>query len=657
MEAPAVLSPSVPSTEPATDDDGAGDRRALTHASLMCAGAVVVALLSCAVSLLVAGGAPARGLPVGLADSGPVVGWGLRLVRPLALVAGVLTVGSLMVAAGLGPDDPALRCRCLRLTRRTAAVWSAAGVIGYVLAVCDSLGVPVTGVSLAQLQPWTAETAALAHLVLALGAAAVAVGTLTTSSPAGARLLLAVALGASLAVAAAGHATGAEDGGSSLSGLLVHVVAALVWTGGLAGLLLHLRADRAALATAVPRLSVLALGAYLALAASGLVALGGTLPFPGPGWTAAWTSGYAAVVALKVALLVLLGAVGLRHRRRTIPRVLAGEPRAFVRLAAAELLLMAAAAGLATALARTPVPPSTTSDHAGQPEVEELTVVALATAWRPNAVVLVVVVLAVAAYVTAARASYDAEGRAWPRRRTACFVSGAVVVVPTLCSGVAAYAPVLLSVHVAQLLLMLLVVPSLLLLGRPVELARASRGSVPTPPTVRDLLSAPATGAVATFALLTAVYRTPLVELTLRSPWWHLLVLALAAVCGTALLGPVLVADEQGVDRCGERAAWLATVAVALGVLALQLTTGDRLLAAAWFSELRLGWSEPLADQRLAGGVLALAAVSVAVLAGAVLARIVPGAQSVGSRASSPPSRGQSVSSTRPSRSSASTGP
>ena len=595
-------------------------------------------------------------MPAGLADPGPAVGWGLRLVRPLALVAGVLSIGSLLVAAGLGAEDPQLRCRCLRLARRTAAVWSVTGVAGFVLSVCDSLGVPMTAVSLAQLQPWTAATPASAHLVLALGAGAVAVGTLPARSSAGARVLLAVALGASLVVPAAGHATGVDDGGASLSGLLVHVVAALVWTGGLAGLLLHLRADRAALAIAVPRFSVLALGAYVALAISGMIALAGTLPLSGPGWAAAWVSGYAGVVAAKAALLVLLGVVGLRHRRQTIPRVLAGESRAFLRLAAAELLLMAAAAGLATALARTPVPPLTTSAHGGEGVVDELSVVALATSWRPNAVVLVVGALAVAAYVAATRRSFEGTGRSWRRGRTACFVSGAVVAVLALCSGVATFAPVLLSVYVTQLLLMLLVVPSLLLLGRPAELARSSRG-LSLPPAVRDLLSAPATGAVVTFVLLTAVYRTPLVELTLRSPWWHLLVLTLTAMCGVALLLPVLAADQQGADRRGERAGWLATVAAGLGVLALQLGTGDRLLAAEWFAELRLGWSEPVADQRLAGAVFALAAVIVAVLAVAVVARRVPGAQSSPSHSLSPPASGQSVTSTRPLRSSASNGP
>lgn len=659
MEAPAVVTPPLPATAPAASD-ATVDRRSAVPARVpalaMGAAAATVALLTCAAALLVAGGAPPTGLPDGLADPGPTVGWGLRLIRPLALVAAVVTVGSLMVAAGLGPPDRELLQRCLRLTRRTAALWSAAGVTGFVLTVCDALGVPVSAVSPSQLLPWSTDTAAVSHLALALGAAAVAMGTFATRTSSGARVLLVVALGASLTVPAAGHVAGLDDGGSSLSGLLVHVVAALVWTGGLAGLVLHLRNDRAALAIAVPRFSALALAAYLALATSGLIAVAGMLPFSGPEWVAAWSSGYAGVVAGKVALLVLLGAVGLRHRQRTLPRVLAGEPRSFLRLAAGELLLMAVAAGLATALARTPVPAQATPDHRGQSDVEELSVVTLATAWQPNAVVLVVVAVAVAAYVVAARASYDGEGRPWPRRRTVCFVSGAVLAVLTLCSSVATYAPVLLSVHVVQLLLMLLVVPALLLLGRPALLVRASRRLFSSR-FGRDLLSAPATGAVATFVLLTVLYRTPLVELTLRSPWWHLLVLTVAAACGAALLRPLLAADERGAGRRGERAGWLATVAATFGILALQLGTGDKLLAAAWFSELRLGWAEPVSDQRLAGGVFALAAVALAVLAAVVVARTAPKPQSSRSRVVSPPSRGQSVTSTRPSRSSAPNGP
>ncbi len=58
-----------------------------------------------------------------------------------------------------------------------------------------------------------------------------------------------------------------------------------------------------------------------------------------------------------VAALVVLGWAGWAHRRRTIRAVAAGRPRAFLALAAAELVLMAGAAGLAVGLSATPPPP------------------------------------------------------------------------------------------------------------------------------------------------------------------------------------------------------------------------------------------------------------------------------------------------------------
>ncbi len=58
-----------------------------------------------------------------------------------------------------------------------------------------------------------------------------------------------------------------------------------------------------------------------------------------------------------------------------------------------------------------------------------------------------------------------------------------------------------------------------------------------------------------------------------------------------------------------------------LGLLAYQLTYGDQLLAAAWFLELRWGWVDPVADQRLAGGLTAVAALGLVALAVALVGR------------------------------------
>lgn len=581
------------------------------------AAATGVAVASCVATLLLAGGAPPD-LPVGMTDPGPVVGWGLRCVRLAGLLAGVLTIGSLLVSAGLSTRLESGR-RALPAARRAATAWVATGVVGYVLSVCDIAGLPLRGVSSTTLLAGLTATAPAAQLIAAALAAVVAVASSGTGSPSQARALLVVGISAALPVPVVGHVAAAEDGGVSVSGLVVHVAAALVWTGGLAGLFLHLRTDRQALAVAVPRYSALALGAYLALTGSGLVAASAALPFTGEGWEVAWSSGYAGVVAAKVAVLIVLGALGMSHRRRSVPRILAGEPRSFIRLAAVELVVMSIAAGLATGLSHTPLPPRGGSDHAGTGRVDGLSFLTVLGTWRPNAVVLLALGLALAAYLHARR-RLAATGQHWPRVRTGCFVASVILAALALCSSVVAYASLLLSLHLAQLLVMLLVVPPLLLLGRPLALSRAAYG-VDLPGVILRLLASPATGAVASCLLLTVVYRTPLTVWSLQSPWWHLLVLAGAVACGVALMWPVLGEADQAAARRGQWAAWLSAVVACLAVLGVQLRTSDQMLAAAWFLELRLGWADPVTDQRLAGTLTVLSAGAMAVLGAAMLWR------------------------------------
>ena len=62
-------------------------------------------------------------------------------------------------------------------------------------------------------------------------------------------------------------------------------------------------------------------------------------------------------------------------------------------------------------------------------------------------------------------------GGRWPLRRTASFLGGIGCVVLALQSGIDAYDDRLLSVHMVQHMLLLLVAPPLLLGGRPLILA------------------------------------------------------------------------------------------------------------------------------------------------------------------------------------------
>jgi putative copper resistance protein D len=64
---------------------------------------------------------------------------------------------------------------------------------------------------------------------------------------------------------------------------------------------------------------------------------------------------YGRIVLGKLVALLVLGALGRAHRTQTLESLVRGHRGAFVRLATAEVVIMAATIGLAVALSRTPV--------------------------------------------------------------------------------------------------------------------------------------------------------------------------------------------------------------------------------------------------------------------------------------------------------------
>lgn len=133
--------------------------------------------------------------------------------------------------------------------------------------------------------------------------------------------------------------------------MVLHVLAALVWSGALAALLLT-RLSSGDLVPAVRRYSRMAPVLVLVVSGSGLLTATGELDDPEQ-W---WGTAYGRVVLLKVAALMALVALGWWHRRRTLPALDAGRPGAFRRIAALEILVFAATFGLAVGLSRTPAP-------------------------------------------------------------------------------------------------------------------------------------------------------------------------------------------------------------------------------------------------------------------------------------------------------------
>ncbi len=99
-----------------------------------------------------------------------------------------------------------------------------------------------------------------------------------------------------------------------------------------------------------------------------------------------------------------------------------------------------------------------------------LTISTALTTWQFAPLVSAIGVLLAAAYLTAVRAVTRRPARRWPAGRTAAFLAGLAVVEVATQSSIGAYDDVLFSDHMVQHLLLIMVAPPLLIVGRPVTL-------------------------------------------------------------------------------------------------------------------------------------------------------------------------------------------
>lgn len=135
--------------------------------------------------------------------------------------------------------------------------------------------------------------------------------------------------------------------------LILHLVAAGLWAGGLAALVLHAVRGGGHLDVATRRFSALATVAFVVMAASGKINALVRVPLreflSGP---------YGLVVLAKVVALGVVGWLGWRQRTVAITALAADASNrgTFIRLAVIESAVLTATIGLGVALGRTPPP-------------------------------------------------------------------------------------------------------------------------------------------------------------------------------------------------------------------------------------------------------------------------------------------------------------
>ena len=609
----------------ATTERGTARPRGAWAAGWLIGGGLLLAGVVTAVVLKAAGAVATDVLPA-LGDPGPVTPWALPLATLADRLAAVATVGLLVAAAfftpGLVTGDRrtdgrtvgADGYRWLRAAAWAGLVWLVAAAAELVFTLSDLLGVPPMGaVAAVPAWAWPLESTRALLLVMA-GAAGITVAARLVLSTTGAAWLAGIAVAATLPPAFAGHSNAAGNHMLAVDSLLWHIAGSALWAGGLLALFL----SRKALPRAVRRYSLLAGWCFVIVAASGVVNALARIDLADLLGTA-----YGRVVLAKAAALVALGGFGFWQRRRGLTALDRGRTGAFRRLAASELLVFAGTFGLAVALSRTPAPATETSSRAQAllgyaPPAGPLTPRGVFADWLPDPFFLGVAAIAVFAYA-AGFLRLRRNGTGWSPLRLASWCAGWVVVAFATSSGLAAYAPLMFTVHMAQHLALMTLAPVLLVLGAPVTLALRTlrRSDEPGMRGPRDWLrlalhsqlarfvAHPVVALIVLITSLFGMYFTGLYELALRSHPVHLWMLLHLLLAGYLFYWTVV-----GVDPTPHRVAPPIRLLVLFAGMAFHAFFGVALMlsgvpmAADWYAALGLSWlPDPLADQKAAGGI------------------------------------------------------
>ncbi|MCW3067498.1 MAG: Cytochrome c oxidase caa3-type, assembly factor CtaG-related protein [Solirubrobacterales bacterium] len=199
----------------------------------------------------------------------------------------------------------------------------------------------------------------------------------------------------------------------------------------------------------------------------------------------------------------------------------------------------------------------------------------------------------------------------WSPWRTVSFVSGIGVVLLALQSGIATYDERLLSAHMVQHMLLLLVAPLLLLQGRPVILAlsalapRHRAALMRLLARARPLMSPLICLAVFSVALI-ATHVPPLYQATLSNPPLHVAEHALFLAAGLMFWWPLLDGDPAPAHRLGgmSRFVYLLAAMPAMALVGAYLNRAATLAYPDYAAPAKALGISAVTDQQQAGAIM-----------------------------------------------------
>ncbi|MGV9817611.1 cytochrome c oxidase assembly protein [Nocardia xishanensis] len=587
--------------------------------------------LAAVVAALVVGLSAAQALSLlGIPDPGPLTTYGLPATRALADLAAALTVGSLLFAAFLVPPqtDGLLDVggyRALRRASNFAVLWACCAALLVPLTVSDTTGQPVSDIWRPE-QLWRAigqVDLAEAWRTTAIFALIVAIGCRVALRWGWTPPLLGGAIVTMMPLALTGHSSSGGSHDIATNSLILHLVSAAIWVGGLFAVLAHALRGGAHTDVAVRRFSLTATVAFVVIGVSGVLNSWVRVPFD-----ELFTSTYGRLVLAKAAALLVLGVIGWLQRRAAVPALAAdpGDRAALIRFGAVEALVFAATMGLAVGLGRTPPPPPKTVpspaevelgyDLAGPPTVARLTF-----DWRFDLIFGTAAIVLAVLYLLGVR-RLRSRGDSWPVGRTIAWLSGCALLLLATSSGVGRYSPAAFSVHMGQHMALSMLAPILLALGGAVTLSLralppAGRTGAPGPREwilaavhnpVSRFLTHPIVASVIFVAGFYALYMGGIYDTFVDSHAAHLLMNIHFLLSGYLFYWVVI-----GIDPKPRQVEPLTKLGMVFGSLPFHAFFGVALMSmttvmGGWFfRSLDLGWNSDLLGDQRTGGSLAWA--------------------------------------------------
>nr|WP_256214472.1 cytochrome c oxidase assembly protein [Arthrobacter sp. ov118] len=456
-------------------------------------------------ALIFSGAAAAREV----SDPGALVRWGLPVSKAIHNVAVATVIGGLIFAVGIlprnrsgsrakepdAPEHPAF-ARALAGAAAAGAVWTLSAIAVLVLGYADIAGQALSGdpeFTRSLVYFMTDLETGRAWLAVVIIAAVVTTALFGVRSRGGLALTLLLSLIGLVPAALIGHSSSSSDHEGAINSLGLHLVGVSAWVGGIIMLALlsgvlggsgrgaRGRTPGTADITepTLRRFSALAGFAFFLVFASGVVNASIRLTT----WNELFGSAYGQLILAKTAAVLVLGGIGLMHRRWVIPqlgnRAMARSARGVLwQLVIVELIIMGATSGIAVALGRSAPPQPTTFAPEASPAFilsgyelpPELTPARWLTEWRLDWLWVAVVLFGLVSYALGVH-KVRQRGDSWPWFRTVNWVIGLLVLTYVTSGPPSVYGRVMFSAHMVDHMALTMVAPIFLVLGAPVTLA------------------------------------------------------------------------------------------------------------------------------------------------------------------------------------------